>query len=183
MTLTSLLLFAAVYFAAVATPGTGRRGARRARARPGTEGRRAVHRRLFRRRHGLAHAGRDGPRRRRQDLRRRVRRDQIRRRRLSALSRVEDGDRAGRDRRSGAAAGLARLARVPRLAVADARQSEGDGLLPVDHAARRRRQGADACSRSSSSPRVCGGRHFLDARRSMRSPRTGRGRSCVRRGR
>ena len=38
-------------------------------------------------------------------------------------------------------------ARIPRLAVADAGQSEGDGLLPLDHAARRRRQDIDrACA-------------------------------------
>ncbi len=58
-------------------------------------GRRPVHRRICGRRHDLAHRGRDGPRRARQRLRRRLYRDQIRRRRLSALSRVADGDRAG----------------------------------------------------------------------------------------
>ena len=53
-------------------------------------------------------------------------------------------------------AGHARLARVPRLAVADARQPEGDGLLPLDHAARRRRQDVDRARARSSLPLVCG---------------------------
>ena len=99
MTLTSLILFAAVYFAAVATPGPGIAALVARVLGQGLKGVAPFIAGYF---VGdmvwLAFAA-TGLDRRRQDLRRAVRRDQIRRRRLSALSRVEDGDgarRAGR---------------------------------------------------------------------------------------
>ena len=58
---------------------------------------------------------------------------------------------------------LARLARFFRLAVADARQSEGDDLLPVDHAARRRRPDDDA-KRLAELAGALRRRHVRDAR-------------------
>ena len=141
MTLGSLVLFAAVYFAAVATPGPGVAALVARVLGQGLAGVAPFIAGYFRRRHDLAAA-------RRRPVSPLIAKtfagvfvgDQIRGRRLSPLSCLADGDRAGR-RRRGAAAGLAGLARLPRLAVADPRQSEGDGLLPLDHAARRRHSG------------------------------------------
>ena len=149
----------------------GRRGPCRAgaRARPRRVGR--VHRRLCRRRHRLARGSRNGPQRARRRLRRTVRCAEIRGRRLSPLCRMEDGDCAGRGRGDGARR-VARLAGLSRLAVADARQSEGDDLLSFDHAARRRRESADA-ARDRRTRRALRDRHVVHARglRARREPR------------
>ena len=93
-------------------------------------------------------------------------------------SRLAHRDRAGRARR-GAAARLAGLARLLRFAVADARQPEGHGVLSVDHAAGGRREEPDAAPasradgglRSRASPRPS---------RPTRSPQTGRARCSAR---
>ena len=173
VTLTSLIIFAAVYFAAVATPGPGVAALVARVLGHGLDGVApfiagyVVGDMVW-----LMLAG-DGLAVLARDLRWPVRRDQVRRRRLSALCRVEDGDCAGRARRSGARR-LARLAGVSRLAVADPRQSQGDDLLPLDHAARRRRQDADPLALGELAA-LCGRRHLLDARGlcARRQPRAG----------
>ena len=71
---------------------------------------------------------------------------------------------------------LARASRLLRLAVADARQPEGDGVLPVDHAARGRREEPDARSRLVELDvrlRVRSSRRRLRALRARRQPGAG----------
>ena len=79
--------------------------------------------------------------------------------------------------------GLARMARLFRLAVADPRQSQGDDLLSVDHAARRRRQDADAGSLIAELAAVLGAVISCDARRLRPRRQPGARAFCARRAR